>query len=304
MIPELKNNRDVQLQTIANSNGANANQNLETFGFKYATTDPKIILEDPLINAVVIATRHNTHADLTARALSAGKCVFVEKPLALTENEINQIIEAKNKSPSTFFQVGFNRRFAPMILKIQSQLSSELSPKFINIRVNAGAIPSNHWIHKPNQGGGRILGEVCHFVDLARFFANSPITSVYGEASNGNSLTCDNVIVSLTFANESLATILYTAHGDMSEGKEYYEIFSGGKNFKLNDFRELEITKPKRIYEKIRTQDKGHHSSINAFINAVKDQGPAPISQSELIETTSSTISILTSIKSGKRITL
>ena len=194
--------------------------------------------------------------------------------------------------------------FSSCMVLVQAEVNENPHVPTRPFRVNAGAIPSNHWVHKPNQGGGRILGEVCHFVDLARFFANSPITSVYGEASNGNSVTCDNVIVSLTFANESLATILYTAHGDMSEGKEYYEIFSGGKNFKLNDFRELEITKPKRIYEKIRTQDKGHHSSINAFINAVKNQGPAPISQAELIETTSSTISILTSIKSGKRITL
>ena len=302
LLPQLKNNKDVILRTIVTTRGSTSSHNGEVFGFENCSTDPEVAINDPKINALVIATRHNTHASLTALALEKGKSVFVEKPLALNYHELNQVINARNNSPETFFQVGFNRQFAPMSIQAKNELLKYNCPKFMTFRINAGPIPQNHWVHREDEGGGRILGEVCHFIDLAQFFAGSMIKSVHANASDANTPSSDNVAVSLSFEDGSLATILYTARGDASQNKERYEIFCAEKNILIDDFRRLEISFNNKRSVTSGSQNKGFKPALKAFINAVITKSTPPINEEKLIETTNATIAVLTSISTGKRI--
>lgn len=302
LLPLLKQHKQVTLHTVVTKKGASANYSKETFGFENASTDPEQVISNPEINSVLIATRHSSHANLTLRALSAGKNVFVEKPLALNQIELNKIIVAKRKSENIFFQVGFNRRFAPMAIKTKQELIKSPAPRFMTFRINAGKIPTNHWIHNPKEGGGRILGELCHFIDLARFFASAPISSVYGEASEIKKQLCENVTASLSFANGSLANLLYTANGDDSREKENYEIFLEGKNFKISDFRKLEITGHGKSFVKRDQQNKGLKESIYSFVDVITKKDSIPVDENEIIDSSSGTLAVLESIRNGKRI--
>ena len=302
LFPALKSHKDVRLHTIVSERGASAGYTQETFSFERASTDPCDIFDHQEINAVIIVTRHNTHAQFTERALYSGKNVFVEKPLALNQSELESIVSTRNNFSDIFFQVGFNRRFAPMATIVKKELDKSNLPRFMTFRINAGKVPADHWINSPDEGGGRILGELCHFVDLARFFASSPITSVHGEASSNKNFLSENVAASLSFANGSLANILYTANGDDSREKENYQIFSGGKNFKIDDFRRLEISHQGKSIVKRNSQDKGMKQSLHSFIKAVSDKNSNPIDENEIIDSSQGTIAILESIRNGDRI--
>jgi len=301
LLPELNKIKSVTLHTLATQRGATADHGRETFGFKQATTDIDAVFDNPEINAILIATRHDSHAELTARALESGKAVLVEKPLALDRDGLNRVIAARNDA-NTFFQVGFNRRFAPMAEKVQSELAKSATPKVMMLRVNAGAIPGDHWVHAGDEGGGRILGEVCHFIDLARFFAGSPITSLQADAAKSDSAACDDVSVSINFADGSLATIIYTAQGDSGAAKERFEIFSGGRNFTIEDFRSLTISGGGADISDKGPQNKGFKKSLRAFTNTVSNGGPVPVDEAELIETSLATIAVLESLQTGSRI--
>ena len=185
---------------------------------------------------------------------------------------------------------------------VKKEFDKSNLPRFMTFRINAGKAPADHWINSPDEGGGRILGELCHFVDLARFFASSPITSVHGEASSNKNFLSENVAASLSFANGSLANILYTANGDDSREKENYQIFSGGKNFKIDDFRRLEISHQGKSIVKRNSQDKGMKQSLHSFIKAVSDKNSNPIDENEIIDSSQGTIAILESIRNGDRI--
>ena len=305
LLPELKKLTGVRLHTVVTRRGASAEKSRQTFGFAHAGTDEAAVLENPDINAVLIATRHDSHAELTARALEAGKAVLVEKPLGLDREQINRVIAARNGS-AAFFQVGFNRRFAPMAVTVRDRLRGTAGPRFVLLRVNAGSMAADHWVRASDEGGGRILGEVCHFVDLARFLIGAPIASVLADTGAATGGIGDDVTLTLRFADGSLATVAYTALGDMAFGKERIEAYAGGAVFTIDDFRTLVVAEDGRVASRgsRRRQDKGFTGALKAFVGAVAAGGPAPVDEAEVVETSFATIAVLESLRAGTRIDL
>ena len=292
-----------ELIGIASNSGVNATKVVKKFSFACNTTDDKELLTNKNINTIVVATQHNTHAELTMSALKAGKHVFVEKPLALNREELNSIQETYEKHRKQVLMVGFNRRFAPLTTKIKELLSERASPLTMSITVNPGAIPANTWIQDPSKGGGRILGEACHFIDFLSFICGAPIVSVYassvGSAADG--ICNDKASIHLNFADGSIGTVHYFANGHKNISKERLEIFSDGRVLLLNNFYHLDtfgFKKFKKLYHK--KQDKGYKNEIQAFLSAISGQGPAPIPFSELYNVSLATISAVESQNSGR----
>ncbi|MBT4588337.1 MAG: Gfo/Idh/MocA family oxidoreductase [Rhodospirillaceae bacterium] len=304
LLPELKKMSGVALHTIATKRGASSDHAQDTFGFAHAATDEAAVLDNPDINAVLIATRHDSHAELTARALKAEKSVLVEKPLGLSRDEIAAVQDARETS-SGFFQIGFNRRFAPLAQQASAALSKIEGPRFMVFRVNAGTIPGDSWIQNMEEGGGRIIGEMCHFVDLARSFAGGRIISVQADAAQNTTGSADDITALLRFENGSLATIAYTSLGDAAFPKERFEIFAGGSVINLDNFRNLSITSNGSTKNHSGSgQDKGFEKSLAAFVGAVTSGGPAPINENDLVESSLATLAVLDSLRSGSRIDL
>ena len=276
------------------------------FDFRYCTTDEAQLIHDPAINTVVIATRHHLHAKQVLAALAAGKHVFCEKPLCLSEGELRSIVEAYLGITSTqrpALMVGFNRRFAPMAARMKSFLAPVSEPLALHYRINAGQLPPDHWVIDREQGGGRILGEVCHFVDLLMFLAASPIVEVEARAvGNSGRYSGDNVLVSLRFSNGSEGTISYLANGDRAFSKERIEVFGGGSAAVLEDFHHLELVRDGRketLHSRWR-QDKGHRSEWAAFAQCVRKETEAPIRFEELVCSTLATIRIDEAVATGR----
>jgi predicted dehydrogenase/threonine dehydrogenase-like Zn-dependent dehydrogenase len=304
LLPELARLPGVEMRTLCTQRGATAEHGQQTFGFTQATTDVEAVLTDPAINAVLIATRHANHAEMTARALAAGKSVLVEKPLALDRDQLAEVVAARAAAPG-FFLVGFNRRFAPMTIKARDHLARHFGPKVLVLRVNAGALPAESWVNAAEEGGGRILGELCHFIDLARVLVGHSIATVQADAAKVTHGGCDDLAVTLTFADGSLATIIYTAQGDSAHSKERFECFAGGTVVAIDNFLNLSVTSGGRTkVEKALGQDKGHRAELDAFVTAVRSGGAAPVDESELIETSLATIAVLESLRDGRRIEL
>ena len=304
LLPAMKASPDAHLHTIVTQHGASAKYGQETFGFDHAETDPVAIFNNPTVNAVMISTRHDSHAAFTAKALAAGKHVLVEKPLALDWDGLNAVVASREANPGVFFQVGFNRRFAPAAKRLRDGLAGQSGPKVIQMRINAGAIDADHWVHSASEGGGRLLGEACHFIDLARFLVAEPIAAVSAEAAQVTNGTSDDATIALRFADGSIANIVYTARGNTGASKERIEAHAGGASYILEGFRSLEVMGDNRIASWKGPQDKGFKGSIAAFIAAVTAGGPAPIDEAELIETSAATIAVLDSLRTGERINL
>jgi predicted dehydrogenase/threonine dehydrogenase-like Zn-dependent dehydrogenase len=303
LLPELKKLPAAELCTVVANSGASAEHARESFGFARAATDAAAIFDDGDIDAVIVATRHDSHAEYVQRALAAGKPVLVEKPLGLSRAEIETIAAARASSDA-FFQVGFNRRFAPLAQKARAWLETHGGPKFMVLRINAGQVPDDSWIQNRQEGGGRILGEACHFVDLARFFAASPIQSVQADAARIDGGAGDDVTATIRFEDGTLATIAYTALGDAAYPKERFEIYAGGNVLGIDNFRSLTITENGATRNSSSHQDKGFAGALQAFVDAVKSGGPAPIDENESIESSLATIAILESLAAGGRIDL
>jgi predicted dehydrogenase/threonine dehydrogenase-like Zn-dependent dehydrogenase len=304
LLPELKRRKDVVLRTIVTQRGLTAEHAKSQYGFAQCATDIAAVLDDPGINAVLIATRHASHAELTARALAAGKSVLVEKPLALDRAELDRVVAVRQSSPG-FFMVGFNRRFAPMVAKAREHLARYSGAKFLILRVNAGALPAESWINAAAEGGGRILGELCHFVDLARSLVGADIVSVQADSGTAARGVCDDLSVTLHFADGSLATIAYTALGDAAFSKERFEMFAGGTVVTIDNFLTMTVTADgKTRTDTARTgQDKGHAAEIAAFVSGVRSGTPA-VSETELVQSSLATIAVLDSLREGRRIVL
>ena len=305
LLPELKKLKGVELHTLVARRGARAHDGGQAFGFAHASSDEAAILENPAINAVLIATRHDSHAELAAHALVAGKSVLVEKPLGLDRQQIERVSRAR-RGADGFFQVGFNRRFAPLAVALRQRLQGVTGPKFVVLRVNAGAVAAASWLNDREEGGGRVLGEVCHFVDLARFLIGAAIVSVQADAAAVTEGALDDVGVGLRFADGSLATIAYAALGDSAASKERIEAYAGGWVATIEDFRSLVVVKDGHVAKKAgrRSQDKGFGAALSAFASAVAAGGPAPVDERELVETSLATIAILESLRQGRRIEL
>lgn len=297
LVPALKGAPGVSLQAVATPKGANAEAVRANAGFATAHTDAEAVFADPTVTAVVIATRHADHAALAVRALEVGKSVWVEKPLALEAGGLDAV-EAARRESDAFFTVGFNRRFAPAARKLREAIRSTAEPPMMSIRVNAGPLPRDHWTQSPDDGGGRIVGEACHFVDLARFLAGSAIVSVSADAARAEDGPCDDVSVHLRFASGALATIIYTARGGRGLAKERIEVFAGGDAWVIDDFKGLSGSGGHGSGLSAGA-DKGQQAALRAFAGAVCAGGPAPVDEAELLESSRATLAVLESLRLG-----
>jgi len=306
LLPNLREDDYVELRGVCTASGLSARSTAEKFGFAYCTSDPRDIFADSHTNAVVIASRHDTHAALVSTAVLHRKHIFVEKPLCLTVEELRHIDQvycqaAREDGTRPLLMVGFNRRFAPLMTELKEFFAPISEPLMILCRVNAGFVPRTHWVQDASQGG-RIVGEVCHYVDLAHHLVGFAIVKVAAETlPNGNHYCNDNVVVTLTFANGSVATVAYTATGDKSVPKERIEVFGGGTVGILDDFRSLVLTRSgrKRHIKSRFSQDKGHLGELQQFVSAVMNQGPPPIPVNEIFGSMLATLEIVNSLRSG-----
>ncbi len=284
-----------RLVSVASSAGVTGLHAGRKFGFESTTTDPNSVFENPEINAVVVATRHDSHADYVCRAIRSGKHVFVEKPLALTRVQLAEIEQAHAEATATGFSpiimVGFNRRFAPQVRKIQELLATVSGTKVFVMLVNAGTIPADHWVHDAEAGGGRIVGEACHFIDLLRSLAGAPIVS--HDIRFMTAATRDTATVTLTFADGSIGTVHYLSNGDKNFPKERLEIFCAGRILQLDNFRKLRAFGwPGFSGMNLSRQDKGQKACAEAFVQAVSATGIPPIEFTELVETSLAAVAL------------
>lgn len=287
-----------QLHTIVTSGGINGVIHGEKAGFAEASTDIDALLNNKDVNTVAIATRHNSHAYFVEKALLAGKNVFVEKPLALTVEEIEKVEQAYNHNIENKqyarVMVGFNRRFAPQVQKMKSLLNSVKEPKSFIMTMNAGAIPADHWTQDNTVGGGRIIGEACHFIDLMRFLAGSKIVSVQARRmgdTDAVQVLEDKASITLGFEDGSFGTIFYLANGASNFPKERVEVFTAGRVLQLDNFRKLKgFGWPGFSKMNLWRQDKGQDACAAAFVASIRDGKEAPIPADEIFEVARITI--------------
>lgn len=307
LIPAFKEG-GAQLHTIATSGGINGVTHGEKTGFAKTTTDTAAMINDSEINTIAIVTRHNSHAKFVCDALNASKNVFVEKPLAITLEELAQVeaayYSASNQTAAPKLMVGFNRRFSPQVQKMKELLSSVKEPKSFMMTMNAGAIPAEHWTQDNEVGGGRIIGEACHFIDLMRFLAGSEITSVQcrrmGDVDSVD-ITEDKAAIILGFADGSFGTIQYLANGAASFPKERVEVFAAGRVLQLDNFRKLKgFGWPGFKKMNLWKQDKGQTSCSAAFLESIEKGTEAPITARELFEVAKITIEIAEQLRNQR----
>jgi len=282
-----------RLKTVASAGGVSGVHVGRKNGFECASTDIDEILSDPETDAVVIATRHNAHARQVCAALKAGKHVFVEKPLALNREQVDEIASAyqmANARARTILTVGFNRRFAPQIIRMKELLATVAEPKSFIVTVNAGALPPDHWSQDPEVGGGRIIGEACHFIDLLRYLVGHSIAGVQATMIGGGSALAvhdDKVSFTLRFTDGSFGTVHYLANGNKSFPKERIEVFCGGRILQLDNFRKLRGWGWAGFSKmNLWRQDKGNAECVRTFVKAVSSGGEEPIPFEELVEVT------------------
>lgn len=298
LIPQLKSQK-ANFIGIATATGISGRHTGEKFGFEYCTTDYRQVLADERINAVVVATRHNTHAQIAAEALKAGKHVFVEKPLAMNDEELGLIAQAADAA-SRHVVVGFNRRFAPLAAEAKKFFHGRSQPLCMVYRINAGFIPSDHWTQDNAVGGGRIIGEVCHFIDFLQFICGSEPETVYACGARSASIFPEeNLSVTIGYKDGSVGSIHYFANGDKALAKEYIELFGEAKVFRIEDFRRGWATRSGRTRTIGVSQDKGQADLLKAFENAVIKGGQSPIPLNEAIISTYVSFRVEESLRSG-----
>ncbi len=296
LIPALRDT-SAELRVVASSNGLSAANVARKNGVALATTDATTILGNPEINTVVIATRHDSHAHYVCEALRAGKHVFVEKPLAIAGDELTAIQQAyaQARTPrgsGPLLMVGFNRRFAPQIVKVKALLAHTQEPKAFVMTVNAGAIPGQHWTQDRKVGGGRIIGEGCHFIDLLRHLAGCRISQLRASGFGaGSGVRDDKVNITLEFEDGSIGAIHYLANGHRSFPKERLEVYCAGAILQLENFRILRgFGWPQFSRQSLWRQDKGQKQCAAAFVQAITNGGASPIPFEELIEVAEATL--------------
>jgi predicted dehydrogenase/threonine dehydrogenase-like Zn-dependent dehydrogenase len=322
LLPAIKGEQSIKRVGVASGSGLSARALANRYGFSYCTTDTQEILGDPNVDTVAILTRHNLHARQVIAALEAGKNVFVEKPLCLSEAELRQVIAAYDRAHAAggeeqeraipnqirpSLMVGFNRRFAPFIVEMKQHLDRLREPLIMHYRVNAGFIPKEHWTQDPEQGGGRLLGEACHFIDLLIYLSGSAPADVTAHAlPDAGRYSQDNLLITLGFDNGSIGVVTYAASGDKSFGKESLEAFGGGLSARLDDYRSLVINHGgKRIKRVARLrQDKGHRAEWQALIAHLAGGQPAPISFGEIVTSTRATLAAHRSLQERKSVSL
>jgi polar amino acid transport system substrate-binding protein len=294
LLPVVRKVKGVALTSVVTSTGLSASHAARKFGFANAATDPGATLADPATDVIFIATRHDTHAALAAAALRAGKHVFCEKPLALDAEGLADVAAAAKAAPGVF-TIGFNRRFAPLLIKAKATLAQRAGPLVMLYRINAGPIPADNWTRR-DEGGGRILGEVCHFVDTLAFLADSLPVEAQAIAARGHA---DAVSALIRFADGSTGTIVYSSLGDPSAPKEYLEIFADGRIIQLDDYRQLTLIERGKRTSSKSAQDKGQQNLVTAFLDAAKGRRPPPIPLRDLYAVTAATLAIEEALRLG-----
>ncbi len=303
VLPHLARAKGVYLLSVATRSGISAEHVRKRFSFDRAD-QPSSVCGSPDSDAVFVLSRHDTHARYVISALTNGKCVYVEKPLATTPLELEEIVAVVNAQASEgcrpTLMVGFNRRFASFSESTKAFFTGRREPMLVHMRINAGYLSVDHWTHGD---GGRIAGEVCHFVDWARFVIGSRIVAVTAAAlPDGSRYQQDNLVATLHFRDGSLANLVYLANGDRKVPKEYFEVFCEGAVAQLDDFQTLSLTRSGKTVQSKSKRDKGHGKELDLTLKAFRDQSEAPISFRELVEVTSATLAIRQSIESGMTI--
>ncbi|MDD5542169.1 MAG: bi-domain-containing oxidoreductase [Acidobacteriia bacterium] len=301
LLPHLKHHPSLHLRTVVTPSGLTARSAAERHGFELCAADSESAFADPEVQLVIIASRHDSHVQLASRALAAGKAVFLEKPLALNREQLGQVSEAYQAAASPFLMVGFNRRFAPLVAGLRDFVSEMREPMLLQYRVNAGYVPLEHWTQNADEGGGRIVGEVCHFVDLLMYLVGHPPLEVAAYAlPNRDHYNQDNLAITIRYADMSIGTITYSANGDRAVEKERLEIFGGGRAAVLEDFHTLTLAAAGKQRVLRSKSDKGHRTEIFSTIEALKQGHGAPIPFEQSVLTSEVTFAILQALATGQ----
>ncbi|MBG7610089.1 MAG: bi-domain-containing oxidoreductase [Anaerolineae bacterium] len=307
MLPALKKNNQINMVGIVSATGLNAQFAANKFGIQFASSDIDEIIENSNINTVAVLTRHHLHSQQVLAALQANKHVFVEKPLAINQIQLEAIKKQIASNKDLLLTVGFNRRFAPLAKKMQTFVNQRVEPLMAHYRINAGQIPLTHWLHDPEVGGGRIIGEGCHFIDFLTFLVGELPVSVTAHAlPDRGRYKEDNVQLTFDYPDGSLGTVSYFANGDKALAKERIEVLTGGSAAILDDFRSLTMIqagKRKIIRSRLR-QDKGFSAEWKAFANTILQGGPPPIPYEQIFSATQAAFAAVKALRSGERVTI
>jgi predicted dehydrogenase len=308
IFPALQRSRGVALHSVATASGVAAESARRLFNFARALPVSDL-LQDKDTDAVVVLSRHDSHAQYVIAALSNHKPVVVEKPLAISREQLEDVKCAyqseKERHTSPFLMVGYNRRFAPLTEKLQQFFAGRLEPMVVHIRVNAGYLPHQHWAQQNTSGGGRIIGELCHFVDWARCMVGASVVSVRANVlPDGARYNEDNVVATVAFRDGSIANVLYLANGDRSVPKEQFEVFCAGKVGRIDDFCTLDLAHEGKTRRTKARRDKGHAREIELTLEAIRRGSCSPIPFEELVEVSEATIAIEEAIGTGKSVSL
>ncbi len=304
LLPRLEKNEHVHLSGLVTATGISARKAGEKFGFDSCSTDFEDLLGSTT-DAVFLATRHSTHGDLAIRSLAAGKHVFVEKPPVINPDELAALTKTYDEARSrngSLLMVGLNRRFSPLARTLSETLQPG-EPRQMMYRVNSGPIPLDAWVYDPAEGGGMMIGEMCHFIDVMRFLSNAPPTSVFArsiQSDRDDIATDDNVAITVTFGDGSLGVLVYNTTGDKAAPKERLEVYSGGTTAFLDDYRSLEVYRGgKRKRSRSSNQDKGQEAMLQITVDAFRAGGPSPIPFVELQEVMQVIFAAAQSLKTG-----
>lgn len=306
LLPALKDLKELRLHTLSSSSSANTYHSGKKYGFENCSTDYRDVLNNDEMNVVVILTPHSLHAKMVVEALKAGKHVFVEKPLCINEEELREIIESTYKSKDRFVMVGYNRRFSPHALKVSEYLKNRQDPMVINYRINAGFVPSDHWVHSEEEGGSRVIGEICHFVDMMQYLTRSNPVRVYADrisGSNRTSLNSDNVVIVLKFEDGSVGNIIYSASGDKAYSREQIEIFSEGNTIVIKDYKETDFHRSgkKKIFKTF-NQEIGYKEELQHFFDVISGKSNLKLTPDEQFYSTLAIFKINEALNKGKAI--
>lgn len=297
LLPNLKD--QLELEGVMTSRSHTSENAKRKFGFRNTYSNPDQFFASDKAGAVVIASRHDSHAPLAMKALKTGKRVFLEKPLCLTMEQYMELKLELSKGDSPDLMVGFNRRFSPLVSELKNKLSDDL-PVAINYRINAGKLPKDHWVNDKEVGGGRIIGEVCHFIDLCAFLTESPVESISAmKMDHAEEGDMNTLVVNIQHRNGSVASISYFSNGSKEMAKEHIEVFSGGVSASINDFKELTVYGKKTSRTRLKKQDKGHSAEMISFSQSIKDGKAFEISSEESLNATLASFAVEESIRRG-----
>ena len=299
LLPHLVTVPGIELAHVATTTSLSAINAQRKFGFATASTDVDGLLGDPSVDAVFIVTRHNSHATLTCKALESGKAVFVEKPLALSDAELERVLDVVEATGNDRLMVGFNRRFAPLLMALRARFGAATSgPSLVRYLVNAGTLARGSWYLDGAAEGTRFEGEGGHFIDTVSWWLDARPVEVQAVSSS----SADDLLVNLRFANDSIATIAYATIGGRRFPKETFEASANGRTARLDNFRQATVWtgRRRRVQRSLRGTDKGQRDQLAAFVNAIRTGGPMPISVSSLEATTRATLAVTRSLASGR----